>query len=191
MVHVHVGMKAGTIARWLKKKKGVPYVISEHWSGFLHEADEKLNDQPVYLKLLWKKVVEGASAISAVSQHLASAIREKFSIRKISVIPNVVDTSVFYPADAGSGNIRFIHISGLEELKNPSAIMKAFAIVIQSYPDAVLDIFGPDDDQLRRIAVGLNAGRNIHFHDEVPQPQLAEFVRQATALVLDVHASRF
>jgi glycosyltransferase involved in cell wall biosynthesis len=184
LVHVHVGMKAGAIALWLKKKKAVPYVISEHWSGFLPEADEKISDQPFYFRSLWKKVIAGASAISAVSAHLANAIQQQFGFKKIGVIPNVVDGSVFYPAANLSNEIRFIHISGLEELKNPAAIIEAFAIVIRTYPSAVLDIFGPDEKQLKNLAAELQAERNIYFHSEIPQKELAEFVRQSFALIL-------
>lgn len=184
LVHVHVGMKAGTIARWLKKKKKIPYVISEHWSGFLPEADEKISDQPVYLRSLWKKVMAGASDFSAVSAHLANAIQQQFGIKKISVIPNVVNTSVFYPATKVSNNLRFIHISGLEELKKPKTIIEAFAIVKRAYPSAVLDIFGPGEKQLKDLATELQAEPNIHFHSEIPQQQLAEFIRQSLALVL-------
>lgn len=184
LAHVHVGMKGGMIARWLKKKKAVPYVISEHWSGFLPEADEKINDQPFYIRLLWKKVIAGATAISAVSEYLANAVQKHFGFKKISVIPNVVDGSVFYPAVAMSNDIRFIHISGLEELKNPTAIIEAFAIVIRTFPSAVLDIFGPGEKRLKDFAVELQAEKNIHFHSEISQSQLAEFVRQSLALVL-------
>jgi glycosyltransferase involved in cell wall biosynthesis len=184
LAHVHVGMKAGTIALWLKKKKMVPYVLSEHWSGFLPEADEKISDQPFYLRSLWKKVSSGASAISAVSAYLADSIQKMFGIKSVNVIPNVVDTTVFYPAAAKPVDNLFIHISGLEKLKNPTAIIKAFAIVRRTYPLAVLDIFGPENKQLRRFAAELHAENSINFHNEIPQQQLAEFVRQSLALVL-------
>lgn len=184
LAHVHVGMKAGAIALWLKKKKTVPYVISEHWSGFLPEADEKIIDQPFYFRSLWRKVIAGASAISAVSAHLANAIQQQFALKHVHVIPNVVDTSIFYPAASKSNDIRFIHISGLEELKNPTAIIEAFTIVIKTYPSAVLDIFGPDDKRPKSLVAELRGEKNIQFHKEISQQELAEFVRQSLALVL-------
>ena len=184
MAHVHVGIKAGTIALWLKKKKAVPYVISEHWSGFLPEADEKISEQPFYIRSLWKKIIAGATALSAVSAHLATAIQKKYGVKQISVIPNVVDTSIFYPTVEMSNDIRFIHISGLEKLKNPQVIVEAFAIVKKSYPSVILDIFGSDDKRLKSIAAEWQVEKNIHFHNEIPQEQLAGFVRQSIALIL-------
>jgi glycosyltransferase involved in cell wall biosynthesis len=184
LVHVHIGMKAGMIALWLKKKETVPYVISEHWSGFLPEADENITKQPLYLRLLWKKVFAGARAISAVSAQLANAIQQHSGVKQVSIIPNVVNTSVFYPATIQSNEIRFIHISGLEDLKNPKLIIDAFAFVTKKYPAAVLDIFGPIDKQLINFAKEREIEKNIHFRNEIPQPQLADFVRQSIALIL-------
>ncbi len=184
LAHVHVGMKAGTIALWLKKKKMVPYVISEHWSGFLPEADEKISDQPFYLQVVWKKVIAGASALSAVSGYLAGAIQKQFVVKQLIVIPNVVDTSVFYPSANVSNDLRFIHISGLQELKNPITIIEAFAIVKRTYSSAVMNIFGPDNRRLKEIAAESQIEKDIHFHSEIPQQQLAEFIRQSLALVL-------
>ncbi|MFZ4058548.1 MAG: hypothetical protein ACOYKE_10440, partial [Ferruginibacter sp.] len=34
LVHVHVAMKAGLFAVELKKKYQIPYVVTEHWSGY-------------------------------------------------------------------------------------------------------------------------------------------------------------
>jgi glycosyltransferase involved in cell wall biosynthesis len=184
LAHVHIGMKAGMIAVWLKKKKAVPYVISEQWSGYLAEAHEKIRDQPFYIRILLKKIIAGCSAFSAVSVYLADAIRQQFGLEQVRVLPNVVDTSVFYPAPAVANDIRFIHISGLQELKNPKVIIEAFSKLIRTYPSAVLDIFGPDDNRLRDLAVEWQAEKNIHFHTEIPQPQLSEFVKQSLALIL-------
>jgi glycosyltransferase involved in cell wall biosynthesis len=184
LAHVHVAMKAGTIALWLKKKKAIPYVISEHWSGFLPEADEKISDQPFYLRSLWEKTIAGAGAISAVSAELANAIQQQFGLKKISIIPNVVDTSIFYPAASLSNDIRFIHISGLEELKNPRTIIEAFAMVKKTYASAMLDIIGPGENRLKDLAAELQAEKNIHFHNEMAQKELAEFVRRSLALIL-------
>ena len=177
-------MKAGIIALWLKKKRSIPYVVSEHWSGFLPEADDKINDQAFYIRSFWKKVIAGANAFSAVSKYLADAVQGYAGLRQVSVIPNVVDRSVFYPANSKANGLRFIHISGLEELKNVTAIIQAFAIVQQTYPSAIIDIFGPDNRQLIEFLNKLSPGNNLHFHTEVPQQRLAEFVRQSLALIL-------
>ena len=57
-------------------------------------------------------------------------------------------------------------------------------MVVKKYPYAVLDIFGPDRQGLKEFAAELQVENNIHFHSEIPQQQLAEFVRPALALIL-------
>ena len=184
LTHIHVGMKAGSIARWLKKAKNVPYVISEQWTGFLAEANEKITELPFYIQSLWKRVVYDASGFSAVSRYLADALQKRFAIEKIRIIPNLVDTTIFYPAPILQKSPRFIHISTLVEFKNPASIIKAFAIVREKYPTATLDIFGPENKQLKGLVTALQLENIISFHEEIPQLQLAEFIRQSAALIL-------
>src|ERR1700730_16493916 len=38
LVHVQVAMKAGLIALYLKWKYKIPYVLTEHWSGYYSQA---------------------------------------------------------------------------------------------------------------------------------------------------------
>ena len=38
LVHVQVALKAGLIALYLKWKYRIPYVLTEHWSGYYPEA---------------------------------------------------------------------------------------------------------------------------------------------------------
>jgi glycosyltransferase involved in cell wall biosynthesis len=182
--HVHVGMKAGIIAHWLKSKKAVPYVILEHWSGFLPEADDMIKDHPFYIKALWKKIIAGASSVSTVSSYLAEAVKKYTGLPQIHVIPNVVDTTIFFPTELRENDLRFIHISGLEELKNVSAIIEAFAIVQKKYISATLTIVGPENKQLKYLVNKLQLKENVLFCTEVPQQQLAELIRQSVALIL-------
>src|SRR5690242_79009 len=41
-VHVHVCMKAGLLALWLKRKFGLLYVVTEHSTIFLREAERNI-----------------------------------------------------------------------------------------------------------------------------------------------------
>lgn len=184
LTHVHVGMKSGAIANWLKEYNQIPYVVSEHWSGFFDDADDKITDQPFYIQTAWKKVVANSSGYSAVSKSLANALKKHFYLDEVNIIPNVVNTSIFYPADRNMQAIRFIHISGLEELKNVTEIIAAFAIFLKSYPSAILDIIGPDNISLKQLVQSEGLEKSILFHKEVPQQQLVEFVQQSTALIL-------
>lgn len=183
LVHVHVGMKAGVFALWMKRNFGTPYVISEHWSGFLEESDSKYSQLPFYLQLTWKKIMQKATGVSAVSQHLLNAVNKYFPNTPGVIIPNVVDTSIFYPAPA-INDTRFIHISGLQSLKNPDHILQAFAIVKQAAGPVKLDVFGSKNEKIIKLTTDLGLQNDVSFHEEVPQQVLAANMNKAIGLIL-------
>ncbi len=184
LVHVHVAMKAGSIALWMKRTMGIPFVVSEHWSGFLVEAKEKFDHLPLYFRSQWGKIMKKADGCRTVSQYLGKAVENTFPFVNTVVIPNVVNTDIFYPAEIMKKGLKFIHISGLDDLKNPKEILEAFKIVSGKYPEAELEIFGSVRSEIVRFSVSLQLGGKVRFHEEVPQPQLAGELRQSLALIL-------
>lgn len=183
IVHVQVGMKAGMMARWLYRKMNIPYVVSEHWSGFLPEASESVNDLPAYYRTMWKRILQQANGCSVVSNHLAKGIKSIFGIT-CRVIANVVNTGIFYPAPSASGKWKFIHISGLDDLKNPRQILEAFDIARQTHPAVTLEIFGSQREDIVQYAGSLKLKEQVSFHDEVPQSVLARELNDAAGLIL-------
>jgi len=185
LAHLHVGMKAGLAALWLKEKKNIPFVVTEHWGGFLNEADEKYQDMLIVTRWMWRKVFLKASAISSVSGCLLKAISKIVSISKLTVIPNVVNTEIFYPSHGKISNpSKFIHVSNLSRLKNPKLILTAFQKVKHLHPAAELAIFGSLNNEVIAFAESLGLINAVTFHAEVPQQVLADNMRESVALIL-------
>jgi len=186
LVHVHMGMKAGITALWIENKYKVPYVVSEHWSGFLDNAKEQFSATPKRFRKSWSTVINNAAAVSAVSQTLAKGLQQNFPGLQPFVIPNVVDTRIFFPGHEKVSNPapRFVHISGMQELKNPRLILQAFKQVLQSNPGARLDMIGKKDEYLISLAEESGFADAVVFYDEMPQSELAKFIRQSAALIL-------
>jgi glycosyltransferase involved in cell wall biosynthesis len=186
LVHVQVGMKAGLMAGWMKKKYAVPYVITEHWTGFLPEAAERFDGLSIYLQQQWKRLLANASGISAVSAYLGKHLQNlPVKMPPVKVIPNVVDTTIFYPLEKQQDKItRFIHVSGLGFQKNPEAILQAFAMVTASQQAFHLTIVGPLNDSITARVEALGLSTQVSLHHEVPQAELAKWVQSSDALVL-------
>lgn len=184
LVHVHVGMNAGMIARRIKKKYRVPYVISEHWTGFLHEATDNFSKLSIIQQFLWLRVLKASAACSMVSEYLKVSMQKRFPFLKGEVIKNVVDTEVFFTSSSANETRNFIHISTLSDFKQPEMILHAFQIVVSVYPDAILEIFGPENNKIKDMVSRLNLQKNVLLFEEVPQKILAEYIRNAVALVL-------
>lgn len=186
LVHVHVGMKAGMIAEWIRSTYDVPYVISEHWSGFLPESTERFEHLPSYLRQTWKNILDNAAGVSTVSAHLKQQMQKLHPrMAEPVVIPNVVDTNLFYLADNASGMIpHFVHVSDLGDHKNPTTIIEAFSILQQKNIAFMLDVFGWHNEKIQSLVEKGGLNESIHFHGEIPQPSLAEYVRNADAQIL-------
>ena len=128
-VHVHVAMKAGIAALWLKKKYNVPYILSEHWTGYLYEAKPNFADQNFVYKKWTAKIFAEASMITAVSKTLSQSLKDRFNV-DAKVIPNVVDINIFYPVETERNSVsKFIHISTNTYQKNVEKILEAFKLV--------------------------------------------------------------
>jgi glycosyltransferase involved in cell wall biosynthesis len=94
LLNAHVVFQAGILARRLSRMFGMPYVITEHWSGL--DWFSKAFYMPVRQARL---AYRDAAGVSAVSGFLAGRMREYMRVnRDIEIIPNVVDTELFAPA---------------------------------------------------------------------------------------------
>lgn len=185
IIHVHVGMKAGRLAVWAKKKLGVPYVVTEHWSGFVPNADRKFSDLPGWMRVGWRKVMREASAISAVSACLATCLRDTFKLaRPVTIIANVVNTGIFSRREEPGNGSTFIHVSALNYQKNAEDILRAFAMVRDKGMSFSLILVGPEQAGIRQLVNGLGLADHVTLYPEMPQPELADLVRRSDAMIL-------
>ena len=184
LVHVHVAMKAGLIARWIKKKYKIPYVLTEHWTGYLTEAPENINTHSLFYRLATRNIFKNASGLTVVSNYLGNAIKNFYSTLNYLVIPNVVNTEIFYPVVKSSEVLRFIHISTLNHQKNAEAILDAFSQIKTKVSNFQVDIIGPKNDSLLQLTESLGLSNVINFFSEVPQTELAKYLQLSHALIL-------
>lgn len=183
--HVHIANKNALAAWWIKRKYNIPFVISEQWTIFLPEAKPGFNDQSFLFRYCWKKILAKANGLSVVSNHLGKSIQALSNNIPYTVIPNVVDGTVFYPSpQRKEGVIRFIHISGLNYQKNFDGILEALAIVKRNTTAFQLEVFGPVQDKYVTLSKKLGIQDWVHFNGEVTHDQLSVALRNADALIL-------
>ena len=94
VVQLNVIQKQGLLALYLKKRYGIPYVIVEHWTGYLAE-------NPVVQPRGWhtrfmKRLCSEAEVVMPVSRQLIGAMQALgFTARRWEKINNVVDDFFF------------------------------------------------------------------------------------------------
>lgn len=183
-IHVHMAMKAGLTALWLKKKYRIPYILSEHWGGYLDEAKPSIRDYNFFYRYYWKQIITEAGICTFVSHAFREQMLKKYSIKSSYVIPNVVDTDIFFPAEkTQTEKTRFVHISTMIYQKNTEDILKALNLIKDESP-VELYLFGPINPSLESMIATLRLQNIVFIKGEVPQQKLSAAIQQSDVLIL-------
>lgn len=185
IVHVHIAMKAGLFARELKRKYSIPYIVTEQWTGYFKIARPNIFSMDFLFRRFTKSILHNASLLLPVSNYLGEVINKDITVVKYVVIPNVVDTAVFFPVVHSKNNIlQLVHISVLGYQKNAEAMIEALSIYKTRKGKFLMQVFGPFKQHLVDLAKQRGLENEIIFKGEVTQPELAPVLQAADALVL-------
>lgn len=185
LVHVHVPMKAGIPAIWLKKRYKVPFVVTEHWGIYNSVVTDRFEKRSRLFRRYTKKIFTNASRFISVSKFLGDGVNRLVVKKEYTVIPNAADTQLFFPAGNKSPVFRFIHVSNMVPLKNAEGILRAFAVLQQKNSNTELVMVGDTDPAIRTFAGSLNIPQGkIIFKGEVSYAQVADEMQKANCLVL-------
>lgn len=186
IIHFHIGMRTGVLTEWVKRL-GIPYVVSEHWTGFLDEAKPNFHELPGLLKRNWKALIGNAAGVHVVSAYSEAAITRlvRHSISFV-IIPNVVNTTIFFPEPKEVSDIlRLVFVtSGLELQKNIKDTLLALSLLKQEQVPFRMDIFGPVPAEYHQLALSSGISKEVIFHGEKGQEELAFYFRKADGLII-------
>lgn len=184
LVHVHVAFKAGVFARYLKSFYRLPYIITEHWTGYYPKSPNTIYRAGYFSLQGTKKVLKGASLLLPVARKLGETISQLTPVH-FEVIPNVVDTNLFFYKPAAPSKPRFIHPSTMSYVKNPDGILKAAIELNREGYEFELLMIGGVTDSLVKLAEQAGAlDRFVFFKNEIPYYRVASEMQNASALVL-------
>ena len=187
LVHVHVPWKAGLIAFWLKEKTGVRYIVSEHWGIYNNSVVDHLGARSLWVRRQLKKIYSHASKHIAVSEALAGDMMKAINIPAPTVLPNVVDTSLFFHKDEKYSRFSFIHVSNMVPLKNVDRILRAFKQLVQDRPEQQpqLILIGNRDHTYVDLAAELDLlHSSVFFKGEISYNEVAAEMRRCHCFVL-------
>lgn len=194
VVQLNVVQKQGVLAYRLWRKYGIPYIIVEHWSGYLPENGMYMQ-MPAAKRRLYAKIVRQASMLLCVSNRLAEAMKacglENNSCRKIN---NVVD-EFFYKSGTSrhhditaSQKKTLLHVSCFDErAKNVKGLLRAAKILSEQRQDWQLVLVGTgiDYQDVRAYADGLNIPDGLlRWTGELTPQQVSDEFDKADAFVL-------
>jgi glycosyltransferase involved in cell wall biosynthesis len=185
LIHSHVLLKHAWFAFKKAKQYQLPLLASEQWTGYLPEAEKEFRSLTSFQKKTISKLLQYASHVTTVSEYLALQLKKRFPFNEYTVIPNLVDTSIFKPMEDRNDTIpTFIHISTLSTQKNFDDILKACALLKEKTENFRLIVFAPPHHSYYEKVKELGLDGLVIFKQEVPQTKLNKAVADSDALVL-------
>jgi glycosyltransferase involved in cell wall biosynthesis len=184
LVHVHVAMWAGVPALWLKRRFNIPYLLTEHWTGYEKTAKENAYQKDIFYRYYLKKVLHNTKLLLPVNVKLGKSITSHFSTGPCMVVPNVVDTKYFFFNPSPLPVFRFIHVSDMSYQKNCAAIINCFGKLLQHKKNIELVMVGPAGSSLQSMTAQTGLADKVIWKGEVSYLDVAEEMRQASCLVM-------
>jgi glycosyltransferase involved in cell wall biosynthesis len=188
LVHAHVLTRTVIAAMFLRLKWKVPYIVTEHWTGYMPQ-DGRYNNgiRSVIARIVFSR----AEAATVVSNILREAMQSHGLNNTFHIIPNVVDTFPPKP-DLAPGDIQLVNISDFDDrMKNISGLIKVMPAVVAKYPTARLILIGDGEDRQMLEGCAKEAGlleTRIFFKGYVPHETVFEYISESTMVIIN---SRF
>ena len=187
LTHCNVTFPAGLVALQLKKKRNIPYVLTEHWTLFLPYRNDYKELKGI-IKNKMKSVVKNAEFTLPVSLHLKAAMQEKGFDGNYKVIPNVVDTELFKPIEKNNKEVKqILHVSTLDDNhKNYSGIFRVLKKIGEKRTDFKLVIVSDGDvEQAVKIQneIGLEK-KFVEFHGTKTPLEIAKYYQESDFFLL-------
>lgn len=187
---VHTHFYAG--ARFMpdvRRKTGIPYVITEHSSAFtLASPDKSINSRGLRIA---NRAYKHATTVMPVSHSLEQAIHQRGLSGNFVVVDNPVDTSVFYPDELEKPASRepafqLVSVGRLAAVKGYDVLLHALRRVVDVVPTVNLRIAGggPCKTQLLELRAQLELERHVEFLGPQPRNVIAPLLRESDAFVL-------
>ncbi|MCZ2083793.1 MAG: glycosyltransferase family 4 protein [Flavobacteriales bacterium] len=159
LVHANVLHNNMLFAVYLKRKFKIPFVITEHWSGFLKMNRNQLSKSQLFVA---KTIANNAEFVLPVSQYLLNDLKELGWKTKFDVVGNVVDTDLFKLKSTSENKpFTFLHISNLIQLKNAEKIISAALKLRKEFNNFELHIGGDGDVEKLNKIVKENKAENF------------------------------
>lgn len=191
LVHAHV-YGAGVPAAMVARRSGVPLVVTEHFSGIARRSLSHIEVRKA------RHAYTHAARVLPVSRFLQEAIRNYGIDVPFEVVPNAVDTSVFFPGgEAGkkNGASRLIFVGNLEPSREKDfpTLLEALDRLNRRRRDWHLDAIGDGADRAscEETAAALGLQQQVTFHGSRSKAAVAEAMRAADLLILPSRIETF
>jgi len=184
LAHVHVLSRSGYLAHRLFKKQGLPFVISEHWSGYHPEVGAY---RGALKKYFTQMLVRSSASIHVVSSKLKNSMIRHQLEGDYTIIPNVVDEQLFSPKTSSKSGKKLLFVGNLiQEVKQIFDIIEVVAAICKKDPEVTLSIYGEGKDELncQKQIEKLNMQNHIQLMGTRERKEIASIMADHDILIL-------
>lgn len=143
IIHAHSAVSGGVLANYISKKENIPYVLTEHFSGWI--LMESRRNRKAF-RNLFEQVVNESQNTFVVSSFYKNQLLENYKLNKskLEVIHNVVSPIFFKKKSiiVLKQTVKLIIIGYLVEIKNHITLFKAIQLLKQKGLQVELDVVG-------------------------------------------------
>ncbi|MCG8326105.1 MAG: glycosyltransferase [Chitinophagales bacterium] len=186
LLHAH-SFVGGYVAKYLSKKYSIPYIITEHYGGFIKDKI------PKHWQADLKNIYQSASRVIAVSTSLSQKLSQYTSI-DAQVIPNMVNTDIFFPRKKLIPNlpIRLISVGHLTHTKNHTFLLKAISKLSTPF-NIQLSIIGkgPLLNVLQQQTKQLGIEQQVNFIPQLSPSEIAHEMHKSHLFIFASKAETF
>jgi glycosyltransferase involved in cell wall biosynthesis len=182
IIHANILYPISAVAWMISRLTGIPYIISEHWTGFLTSKDAQIK-----IGAFVHFTVNNAFALVPVTINLQQALIRHGFYNQYRIVPNVVDTDLFALQKPANARLKhFIHVSSMKEhQKNISGILRSLGRLTKIRSDFAFTFVGDDQPFQAELAstLGLLPHRVV-FKGMRSNQEVAELMQESDVLVL-------
>lgn len=192
VLHVHNLITPAIWANKYAKKKKIPWLLSEHWSGYTEESGvfaSKLG----WEKKLWRLYSDNATITIAVSKFLETSLKKNRIGKNHHIIPNVVEVTT-KDLDRNDGEVRMLNVSDMvDSIKNISGLIRSFSIIAQEFENAKLWLVGGGDDlgNLKKQAQALGVNDKIKFFGRLSNEEVLSLYNEVDFGIINSRVETF
>ena len=178
LIHLNVTYPMGLFALYQKWLYQIPFIISEHWTGYLKTQSKKIS---FLEKKITKTIIRKACFVCPVSEKLKISMEQLGLLGNYNVVGNVIDTHIFKPEKEKEKSFTIIHISSLNDLqKNITGMLETAKKLEDKIGAFTWKFIGGESTDFKEKIKDLNFKQaNIQFINHLTQLELSTHLQKA------------
>lgn len=185
LIFAHVILNRGLQFVKAKKYYHCPLLVMEHASYYRSEISSQFSRLQ---RTIIKRTSLHINELLACSDFLQQDMKAIFPTTKSTILPNFVDTSLFFPGETKhKGMHRFLHVSTLDEsVKDPETLLRGAALLAEKHPERfqLTIISDQPSDKWQDMARELNIAQYVQFEGPLTWEEIASRLREHDTFVL-------